>query len=64
MKSLKLLSLIMAVLMAACVMVSCGSGEAAAETTTANLAPAYAATVSFTVVDKTNNSVIFKGLFR
>ena len=58
MKSLKLLSLLMAVLMVGCVMVSCGGGNENAETTTANLAPAYAVTVSIKVVDMDGNSVI------
>ncbi len=58
MKSIKLLSLLLAMLMACCVMVGCGSGNAPAETTTANLAPTYAVTVSFTVVDMEGNTVI------
>ena len=58
MKSIKLLSLLLAVMMACCVMVGCGSGNDAAETTTANLAPTYAVTVSFTVVDMEGNTVI------
>ena len=58
MKSLKLLSLLMAVLMVGCVMVSCGGGNENTETTTANLAPAYAVTVSIKVVDMEGNSVI------
>jgi len=57
MKSIKLLSLLLAVLMASCVLVGCGSGEPA-DTTTANIAPAYAVTVSFTVVDMEGNNVI------
>ena len=58
MKSIKLFALLMALLMACCVMVGCGSGEPAVETTTANLAPAYAVTVSVTVVDMEGNKVI------
>ena len=57
MKSIKLLSLLLAVLMASCVLVGCGSGEPA-DTTTANLAPTYAVTVSFTVIDMEGNKVI------
>lgn len=58
MKSIKLLSLVMAVMMVCCVMVGCGSGNASAETTTANAAPAYAVTVSISVVDIEGNKVI------
>ena len=57
MKSIKLLSLLLAVLMASCVLVGCGNSEPV-ETTTANLAPTYAVTVSFTVVDMEGNNVI------
>jgi hypothetical protein len=58
MKSIKLLSLLLAVLMASCVLVGCGSSGEPADTTTANLAPTYAVTVSFTVVDMEGNNVI------
>lgn len=58
MKSIKLMSLLMAVVMVCCVMVGCGSGNEATETTTANLAPAYAATVSFKVVDMDGKEVM------
>lgn len=58
MKSIKLMSLLMAVVMVCCVMVGCGSGNEATETTTANLAPAYAVTVSFKVVDMDGKEVM------
>ena len=58
MKSLKFMSLILAVIMMCCVMVSCGGGESATETTTANVAPAYAAPVSIQVYDMEGNEVI------
>ena len=58
MKSMKLLSLLLAMLMACCVLVGCGNSEAPADTTTANLAPTYAVTVSVTVVDMEGNKII------
>lgn len=58
MKTMKLLSLLMAVVMVCCVMVGCGSGNEATETTTANIAPAFVATVSIKVVDMEGNEVI------
>ena len=58
MKSIKLLSLLMAVLMACCVMVSCGSGNGDDTTTTPPAAPAYSIKVSITVTDMDGNAVI------
>ena len=58
MKSIKFLSLLMAAVLMCCVMVGCGGGNANAETTTANLAPAYAVTVSIQVIDMEGNDVI------
>jgi hypothetical protein len=58
MKSLKLFSLLMAVMMLCSLMVACGGNNEATETTTASLAPAFAATVSIKVVDMEGNEVI------
>lgn len=58
MKSIKLLSLLMAVLMACCVMVSCGNGDGGETTTTPPAAPAYSAKVTITVTDMDGNAVI------
>ena len=55
---MKLLSLLMAILMVGSVMVACGGGNEPADTTTANLAPAYAITVSIKVIDIDGTSVI------
>ena len=57
MKSFKLMSLLMALVMVCCVMVGCG-GNTTEETTTANVAPAFAVTVSIKVVDMAGEEVI------
>lgn len=58
MKAIKLLSLMMSVLMVCCVMVGCGGGNEPADTTTANIAPTYAVTVSIKVVNMEGEAVI------
>lgn len=59
MKSIKLLSLLMALVLACCVMVGCGSsGDQDTDTTTASTAPTYAVTVSITVTDIKGNNII------
>ena len=58
MKSIKLLSLLMAVLMACCVMVSCGSSNGEEATTTPPAAPAYSVKVTITLTDMDGNAVI------
>ncbi len=56
MKSVKLLSLIMALLMVCCTLAGCGGNGA--ETTTGPVAPAYSVTVSFKVVDMTGETTM------
>ena len=58
MKAFKLMSLLLALVMVCCVMVGCGGNTANEETTTANLAPAYAVTVSIKVVDMAGEEVL------
>lgn len=58
MKAIKLLSLLMALVMACCVMVGCGNKAGAEDTTTAPAAPTYSATVTITVTDMDGNAVI------